>query len=162
MDGQGHNLTLVENIRWKRASNRQDIVPETFVDLGLVSFVSAETGAVDPDQLLCRHIAMRETALDMSFETVMKPAASALNRRRKAWIELDFKIEAGDSWSNCLWIDVIQLDFPGLFLKSLEVVERYGRLSVLLCFVLFCFWNGCRKMCKVASKDRVSIDYLMA
>lgn len=116
LDGQGHNLTLVENIRWECAGDRQHIVPKTLIDLGLVSFVRAETGAVDPDQLLCRHVAMRETALDMSLEAVMEPATSALDGRRKTRIELDSKIEAGDSWGNRLWVGAVQLDFPRLFL----------------------------------------------
>lgn len=86
---------------------------------------------------------MRETALDVGLEAVMEPAASALDGRRKTRIELDFKIEAGDSWRNCLWVGAIQFDFPGLFLKSLDVVVRDGRLSVLFCFLLL---YKCREM----------------
>lgn len=82
LNSQRYNLALVENIRWECAGNRQDIIPEVLIDLGLMLLSCTETGAVDPNQLLCCHVTMREAALDMGLEAVMEPAARALDGGR--------------------------------------------------------------------------------
>jgi hypothetical protein len=92
------------------------------VNLGLILLPSPETGTVDPDQFLCCHVAIGETAIDVGLESIMEPTTRAFDGGRHASVEWDLKVVAGDSWRDGFGVAPVQLDLPRLFLEFFDVV----------------------------------------